>query len=126
MEHDHAIHARLRGRLTPKRVPQPNRSDSTGDAFLEEIVERLTRRGGLTRRMSQALELHIRGWPRAAAAQQMNCSLNTYRNHIASAFRRIGAEAPNELLRVIALDLDDDPRGLLGRLPSTMDLSRSR
>lgn len=56
--------------------------------------------------MSEALGLHIEGWPPEVAAQEMGCSKNTYRNHLASAFRRIGADAPSELFRVLARDLD--------------------
>lgn len=78
-----------------------------GDVFLADIVGRLTRMGSLPRRMAEALSLHVRGWPPAVAAEHMGCSRNTYRNHLASAFERIGAEAPNELFRVIARDLDE-------------------
>ena len=65
-----------------------------GDRFLDVIVARLVRVGRLTPRMSQALE---------------RCSYNTYRNHLAAAMRRVGAESHSELFRIVALDLDANP-----------------
>lgn len=79
---------------------------SRGDAFLLEITRRLCRLGSLTPRMSEALALHVEGWPQDVAAREMGCSKNTYRNHLASAMRRVGADAPSELFRVLARDLD--------------------
>lgn len=92
---------------TAQVLPPP--ASTRGDTFLRTIVERLVRRGPLTPRMAEALELYVHGWPPDAAARQMQCSLNTYRNHMAAAFRRIGAEAPNEVFRVLACDLDERP-----------------
>lgn len=79
---------------------------SRGDAFLLEVTRRLCRLGSLTPRMSEALGLHIEGWPQDVAAREMGCSKNTYRNHLAAALRRVGADAPSELFRVLARDLD--------------------
>ncbi len=103
------------------RKPEPKIDRSTqenlsrGDVFLLAVAERLAELGSLTPRMSEALALHIRGWPRTAAAAEMGCSENTYRNHLASALRRIGADAPSELFRVLAQDLDANESETLAR-----------
>lgn len=101
---------RSSGQTTPRAeaspvVPPPSR----GDAFLAAVIDRLTRMGSLPRRMAQALALHVEGWPPEAAAQHMGCTRNTYRNHLAHALRRVGADAPSELFRVLARDLDELP-----------------
>lgn len=94
----------------PERTSGASTRDSVsrGDAFLLAVVERLARLGSLTPRMLEALALHVGGWPRGLAADEMGCAENTYRNHLASALRRIGADAPSELFRVLARDLDAD------------------
>jgi DNA-binding NarL/FixJ family response regulator len=80
-----------------------------GDTFLVAIVRRLIRIGSLTPRMGEAIRLYVHGWAPDVAARHMGCALNTYRNHLAAALRRVGAEAPNELFRVLARDLDAHP-----------------
>jgi hypothetical protein len=76
-------------------TPYPSAPSGRGDVFLSVIVE--------------AVDLHVRGWPPEAAAREMRCAHNTYRNHLAVAFRRVGAESASELLRIVANDLDWHP-----------------
>jgi DNA-binding NarL/FixJ family response regulator len=90
-------------------TPYPSASSGRGDIFLSVIVDRLVRIGTLTPRMAEAVDLHVRGWPPEAAAREMRCAHNTYRNHLAVAFRRVGAESASELLRIVANDLDWHP-----------------
>lgn len=99
--------------IPPQATPLPccqAESTLTGERFLAAIVHRLVQIGDLSPRVSEALDLHVRGWHPAAAAQQMGCAYNTYRNHLATALRKLGAESASELLRVIARDLDQHPR----------------
>ena len=79
--------------------------------FIETTAALLQRRGNLSARMTQALELKLLGLDPEDAAKEMSISPNTYRNHIQSALRRLHADGFDELWRIVG-DIVDTHTGL--------------
>ena len=79
---------------------------STGEAFLRFVERELFSCGPLSVREKKAIALAIRGWSKEAAAEELGCAVNTYRNHLYNGLRKTGAESLADVLRVVARRLD--------------------